>query len=135
MLTDYAYLNKLNPANIKRVIVYKGGNSMHATTPIQWRGLDRNGLIAIRLKKKRRLKSQTLAQLGRQLRVQGPISYTINDLPANGALCIATASIAEIKLARTPIGTTVGVWLLQEPSPLTKTYPLGTIMIQDTARR
>jgi hypothetical protein len=129
-------LGDLNPNDIENMAVYRGGGPNNPT-PAQWRELDANGLIAIKLKKhvKVRLKSQTLAQLGRHLQAQAPVSYTINDLPANGALRIATTSIAEIKLTRTAAGTTVGVWLRGGPSQPTKTYPPGTIMIRGTASR
>lgn len=135
-------LGKINPQDIDKVIVYKGGYPT-TDTPVQWRGLDMNGIIAITLKKhvKARLKSQSLAQLARHLQAQGTVSYSINGLPAaSGALRVATVSIAEMKLVRTPGGTTVGVWLQGglsqgEPSQLTKIYPPGTIMIRGMASR
>lgn len=135
-------LGKINPQDIDKLVVYKGTSNSATATPTQWRGLDANGIVAITLKKhvKRRLKSQSLAQLGRHLQAQGPVSYTINGLPAaSGALRIATASITEINLVPTLSGTTVGVWLgggPSQPTPTpTKTYPPGTIMIRGTARR
>lgn len=133
-------LRTINPQDIDKLVVYKGSGNPATTAPAQWRGLDANGIIAITLKKrvKARLKSQSLAQLGRHLQAQAPVSYTINGLPAaGGALRIATASIEEIKLTHTPSGTTVGVWLwkgLDQPTP-TKTYPPGTVMIRGTASR
>jgi hypothetical protein len=135
-LSGLSGLSDLNPNDIENMAVYKGGGPPNAT-PTQWRELDANGLIAINLKKhvKVRLKSQTLAQLGRHLQAQGAVSYTINGLPTtNGSLRIATISIEEVKLARTAAGTTVGVWLREDSQP-TRTYPPGTIMIRGTASR
>ena len=127
-------LGELKPKDIEKIDIYKGGDHPGTTTPAQWRGLDANGIIAVTLRKKARLKSQTLAQLGRHLQAKRPVSYTINGLPtANGALHIITASIEEIKMARTATGTIVGVWLLQGSSQPTKTYPPGTILIRGTA--
>lgn len=133
-------LVKINPQDIDKLVVYKGGGNPTTTAPAQWRGLDANGIIAIMLKKhvKRRLQSQSLAQLGRHLQAQGLVSYIVNDLPAaSGVLRIATASITEIRLARTFSGTTVGVWLGGGPSQpaSTKTYPPGTNLIRGTASR
>lgn len=128
-------LSNINPQNIEKIVLYKGGDS-RTTTPALWRGLDANGIIVLTLKKKAKLKSQTLLQLGRHLQARGPVNYTLNGLPvASSALRIATASIEEVKLARTATGTTVGVWLRSAPSPSqsTKTYPPGTIMIRGAA--
>ena len=136
LIASLSGLSDLSPNDIENMAVYKGGGPTNAT-PAQWRELDANGLFAINLKKhvKVRLKSQTLAQLGRHLQAQGPVSYTINGLPTtNSSLRIATISIEEVKLARTAAGTTVGVWLREDIQP-TRTYPPGTIMIRGTASR
>lgn len=128
-------LSNIHPQNIEKIVLYKGGDS-RTTTPALWRGLDANGIIVLTLKKKMRLKSQTLAQLSHHLQTQGPVSYTLNGLPvASGALRVATASIEEVKLTRTETGTTVGVWLRSVPGPSqsTKTYPPGTIMVRGAA--
>ena len=135
LIASLGGLGDFNPNDIENVTVYKGGGPINPTSA-QWRGLDANGLIAIKLKKhvKVRLESQTLAQLGCYLQAQGLVSYTINGLPTtNGSLRIATSSIEEIKLTRTAAGTTVGVWLREEPSQPTQAYPPGTIMLRGTA--
>ena len=128
-------LSNINPQDIDKIVLYKGGDSP-TTTPALWRGLDANGIIVLTLKKKVRLKSQTLMQLGRHLQAQGLVSYTLNGLPVTtGSLRIATASIEEVKLTPTATGTTVGVWLRSTPGPSrsAKSYPPGTILIRGAA--
>lgn len=134
LITGMGGLSEINPRDIEKIVIYKGypGDA----TPAQWRSLAANGIIDMTLKKKIRLKSQSLAQLGRHLKVRGPIGYSINGQPAtSSALRIATEGIEELKLARTGAGTTVGVWLLQSSSKPTPPHPPGTIMIRGTASR
>jgi len=135
LITGLGGLDELSPDNIKKVAVYKGGNYPSAT-PAQWRGLDANGIIDLTLKKKVRLKSQSLTQLGRSLQAKGPVSYTINGLPAaSGTLRIVTAEIEELQVVRTLAGTTLHVRVYSVSNRPAKTYPPGTIMIRGTASR
>lgn len=127
-------MSGLNPENIEKISIYKGGNYPGAVAPAQWRSLATNGIIDVTLKHKVRLKSQSLAQLGHHLRAKEPVSYTINGLPAaSGTLRIATEAIEEIKLVRTLAGTTLSVRVYSVSNQPTKTHPPGTIMIRGAA--
>lgn len=127
-------LSELNPKDIEKIVLYKGGAYSGTVTPAQWRSLDANGIIDVTLRKKLRLKSQSLAQLGRYLQAKGPVSYTLNGLPvASGTLRIATEAIEEIKVVRTLVGTTLSVRVYAIGRQPAKTYPPGTIMIRGTA--
>jgi len=135
LLVGLGGLSDLNPQDIEKIVLYKGQNS-GAVTPAQWRGLDANGIIAVTLKRKLRLKSQSLTQLGRYLQAKGPVSYTINGLPAaSGTLRIANEAIEELKVLRTITGSTLSVRVYSLGSQPAKTYPPGTIMIRGTASR
>jgi|GEM_PF-2907283 len=136
LITGLGGLDGLNPDNIKKIDIYKGGDYPGTTTPAQWRGLDENGIVDLTLKKKVRLKSQSLAQLGRHLQAKEPVSYTINGLPAaSGTLRIVTAEIEEVKLVRTLAGTTLNVQVYAVSNRPPKIYPPGTILIRGTASR
>lgn len=119
----------LNPQKIESIIIYKDTRNV----PPQWRNLAGNGIIAITLKKKVRVKSWKFAHLSRQLKLRGPVSYAFNGLPLeDGHLRIVTKAIGKINLTRTTSGTVLEVSTPVAPKP---TYPPGTILIRGTAAR
>jgi hypothetical protein len=136
VITGLGGLDAINPQDIKKIDVYKNADYPGHSTPAQWRSLAANGILDLTLTKKLRVKSQSLAQLGRYLKAKGQISYALNGLPtASGKLRIATEAIEEIKLVRTATSTTVDVWFLQVSSKPSPPRPPGTIMIRGTASR
>lgn len=135
VLVGLGGLSDLNPQDIEKIVLYKGQNS-GTSTPAQWRSLDANGIIAVTLKRKLRLKSRSLTQLGRYFQAKEPVNYTINGLPvANGTLRIANEAIEELNVLRTLTGSTLSVRVYSLGSQPAKTYPPGTIMIRGTANR
>ena len=122
--------NGIQPAEIKTVMVYKGQDA-----PAQWRELVTYGIIDITPKQKIKVKSSTLAAIGRKLGVSGPVRYTINAMPvADANLRIALDAIGEIKITQTTAETptaTIAVSVRQpKPSP---PAPPGTIYIRGVA--
>ena len=98
IVIDNGLLNIL-PNDIQKLEVYKGGPD----TPRKWRSLATYGIIAITLKakSKARMKTRTLAEIGQELRLAGPVSYAINGMPVGEAdLRIATVAIGEIQVTR-----------------------------------
>ena len=99
-------LQEILPNDIEKLAIYKGG----ADTPSKWRSLTEYGIISITLKakSKTRIEAKTLAQIGKGLKLEGPVSYLINGMPVGEAdLRIATAAIGEVKVMRaTPTNST-----------------------------
>ncbi len=119
----------LAPQEIEAVMVYKDPH----TTPPQWRSLAGNGILAIMLKPKVRVKSWQFVHLAQRLKLRGPVSYSFNGLPMDdGHLRIATKAIGKITLTRTAAGTALDVSTQVAPK---KVYPPGTIMIRGMAAR
>jgi hypothetical protein len=121
----------IQPAQIKTVMVYKGQDA-----PAQWRELVTYGIINITSKQKIKVKSSTLAAVGKKMGVSGPVRYTINTMPvANADLRIALDALGEIKITRAPesVVTTVAIGV-RAPKPSTpRQDPPGTIYIRGLA--
>jgi hypothetical protein len=136
VVIDNSFLN-IKPDDIEKLYVYKGGPD----TPRQWRSLAHYGIIDIILKDKRkaRLETKTLAQIGKWLQLSGPVNYSINEMPVGKAdLRIATAAIGEMKVTRaTPATPTtrVNIQISHHTPPPPAPDPSGKprIMIRGTA--
>jgi hypothetical protein len=121
-------LAQINPQDIADIYVYKGSN-----VPGKWLSMTANGVIAITLKPhvKPKLKSKSLAALGRQLKLRGPVTYQLEGLPIDDqTLRVATADIAQLDTQQTAAGTVVNIHLAVPP-PVT--HPPGTILIRGVA--
>ena len=124
-------LSGINPRDIKELTIYKGP----IDAPWRWRGLAARGIIDFHIPTK--VKSKTFAQLGRWLKLTGPVSYLVNGLPvAEPNLRIAPAAIAEIQITRgtTTSGTVVNI-RTAGLKPIPSEAPPGTIWIRGTAAR
>jgi hypothetical protein len=120
-----ASLAKVNPQGIADVCVYRDANA-----PAKWRGLATNGLIAIALKPYvlLRIKTKSIAAIGRGLDLRGPVTYQLEGLPLEDlTLRIATADIAKFDTQQTASSTVVNIRLARTKS---STYPPGTILIR-----
>ncbi|GAB3638366.1 hypothetical protein GCM10027422_39560 [Hymenobacter arcticus] len=118
-------LSQLNPQDIADVQVYKDRNA-----PAKWRSLTTNGLIAITLKPraKPKLKTESLAAIGRKLKLRGPVSYQLEGLPLDDlALRVVTADIAGLDTQPGTSGTLVNIHLVVPPPAV---HPPGTIMLR-----
>ncbi|MDB5271439.1 MAG: hypothetical protein JWP58_4479 [Hymenobacter sp.] len=114
IIIDESFLG-VSAQEIGSLMVYKGG-----TAPLQWRALAAHGIIDVSLKSKRagKVKSQTLADVGKRLKLTGPVRYSVNGMPTTDtSLRIASQSIGDVKV-----------------TPATADNPLTLIDIQ-TARR
>ncbi len=122
------FLSGINPKDIKDIKIYKGA----ADAPWPWRNLTAHGIVDLAIPI--RVQSRTFAQLGRWLKLTGPVGYLVNGLPvADSGLRIAPGAIAEIQITRaTPAapGTTVAIRTAKAPP---RDYPPGTILIRGTA--
>ncbi|WP_147320733.1 hypothetical protein [Hymenobacter lapidiphilus] len=121
-------LHEIEPNDIKEMMVYKGDK---ADYPAQLRNLG-VGIVDIKLAK--RVKSQSFADLGKQLGISGPLLFALNghplDAPSVAGLRIAPAAIGQLHIIRPTAGqpaTLVDVWLAQ--SPKVESAP-GSIMIR-----
>ncbi|MBO2008827.1 hypothetical protein J4E00_07165 [Siccationidurans soli] len=96
VIIDNSFLN-IMPDDIGKLDVYK------SDAPRKWRSLTAHGIIDITLKdkSKARMKTRTLAEIGKWLHVSGPVSYSINGMPVGESdLRIATVAIGEMKVTR-----------------------------------
>ena len=122
-------LGKLNPQGIADFQVYRGNS---ARVPTNWRSLTTNGIIAITLKphRKPKFKAESLAAIGRGLKLRGPVSYQLDGLPLEDlTLRVATADIARLDAQPTASGTVVNIHLAVPPPAV---HPPGTIIIRGT---
>jgi hypothetical protein len=123
----------VNPKDIESVAVYKDKT---LDVPPQWASLTANGIVALTMKNKVKIKSWSFKQIGRRMGITGPVSYSVNGLPVAGAdLRVATNAIGEIKITRaTPTvpNTQVDI-VITVAQPNKSTYPPGTIMIRGMA--
>ncbi|MBT2558271.1 hypothetical protein J7E24_10790 [Hymenobacter sp. ISL-91] len=124
-------LHEVNSNDIKAVKVYKGNK---ADYPAQLRNL---GVAVVDVQSSERIKSQSFAELGKQLGINGPVLFALNghplDAPTVAGLRIAPAAIGQLHIVRPTAGqpaTLVDVWLAQSPKP---EHAPGTIMIRGTA--
>ena len=86
----------VSPAQIKKIMVYKGQDA-----PAQWRELVTYGIIDVTPKQKIKLKSRTLASIGKDFNLSELVRYTVNAMPvANANLRIALDAIDEIRVTR-----------------------------------
>jgi hypothetical protein len=118
-------LAKVNPQDIADITVYKGFEA-----PAKWRSLTENGILAITLKPhvKPALKTESLAKIGKRLKLRGPITYQLEGLPLEDlTLRVATADIARLDTQQTGISTVVNIHLVVPPPVV---HPPGTIMIR-----
>ena len=126
-------LSDFKPTDIESVAVYK---NQGPDVPSQWASLTVNGIVALTMKSKVKLKSWSFKQVGRRMRLTGPVSYSVNGLPVVGTdLRIATNAIGEIKITRatsTAANTQVDI-TITTARPSRVTNPPGTIMIRGTA--
>ncbi|WP_324673884.1 hypothetical protein [Hymenobacter sp. GOD-10R] len=120
----------IQPNDIEKLMVYRDKNA-----PRQWRDLATNGIIDITLKQKRKLKSRSLADLGKGLGLAGPITYNLNDMPvADPSLRIAVDAIGEIKVTRADaVGGTIVLAISVRPPKPNPPHPPGTIMLRGMA--
>lgn len=129
-------LQDINPQEIKGIMVYKGPTSPGAETVApQLRNLGTAGVLDITSGK--RVKSQSFAQIGRRLRLRGPLTFALNghplDAQAVAALRVAPAAIGQLHILRpTPEApvTRVDIWPVPPPKPDTSNYPPGTIFLR-----
>jgi hypothetical protein len=118
-------LGKLNPQDINNIDVYKGPSA-----PAKWRSLTANGIIAITLKPrtKPKLKTKSLAAIGRELKLRGDVTYQLDGLPIEDlTLRVATADIARLDTQSTASGTVVNIHLAVPPPVV---HPPGTILLR-----
>jgi hypothetical protein len=118
-------LGKINPQDIANIIVYKGPEA-----PAKWRSLTANGIIAITLKPdvKALPKSQSLVEIGKSMKLRGPIIYQLEGLPIDDqTLRVATADIARLDTQPTASGTVVNIHLAVPPPVV---HPPGTILLR-----
>jgi len=118
-------LAQINPQDIANINVYKGPDA-----PTKWRSLTAHGIIAITLKPhvKSKLKTESLAAIGRGLELRGPVSYQREGLPLEDlALRVVTADIAGLDTQQTASGTVLNIHLAV---PLPAVHPPGTILIR-----
>jgi hypothetical protein len=118
-------LVKINPQDIAEIKVYKGSDA-----PAKWRSLTANGIIAITLKLdvKALPKSKSLVEIGKSMKVRGPVTYQLEGLPLEDlTLRIATADIAQLDTQPTASGTVVNIRLAVPPPVV---HPPGTILIR-----
>jgi hypothetical protein len=124
------------PNDIEKLTVYKDSG-----VPWQWRSLTAHGILDITLKdkSKARVKTKTLAEIGKWMEISGPVSYSINGMPVRESdLRIATESIGEVKVTRpTPTAPTtlVDVQIVRYTPTPPAPDPSGKprIMIRGTA--
>jgi hypothetical protein len=120
-------LAQLNPQDIADLQVYKDNS---ARVPANWRRLTANGIIAITLKPhvKPTIKTESLAAIGRGLKLRGPVSYQLDGQPLEDlSLRIATADIVGLDAQPTASGTVVNIRLTLPPPAV---HPPGTIMLR-----
>jgi hypothetical protein len=120
-------LAQLNPQDIADLQVYKDNS---ARVPANWRRLTANGIIAITLKphRKPKFKTESLAAIGRRLKLHGPVSYQLEGQPLEDlSLRVVTADIAWLDAQPTASGTVVNIRLAVPPPAV---HPPGTIMIR-----
>ncbi|MBC6611121.1 hypothetical protein H8B15_09315 [Hymenobacter sp. BT507] len=127
-------LMDVNPDDIEDVIIYKGSDA-----PAQWRSLTANGIINITLKRSKQVEIRILKliDIGQQLLLSGPISYSVNGMPvAETNLQIANTAISSIKITHaTSSNTTTSVEIqtaVMEIEMLPPAPP-GTIRIRGVA--
>ncbi|MBO0357957.1 hypothetical protein J0X19_08380 [Hymenobacter sp. BT186] len=121
----------IQPAEIERLMVYKGQDA-----PAQWRELVTYGIIDITPKQKIKVRSSSLATVGKKLGVLGLVRYTINAMPvADANLRIALDAIGEIKITRAMESTVTTVAIsVRPPKPSApRQEPPGTIYIRGLA--
>jgi hypothetical protein len=118
-------LGQVNPQDIAYIMVYKG-----LEAPAKWRSLTTNGILAITLKPdvKALPKSQSLVEIGKSMKLRGPITYQLEGLPLEDlTLRVATADIARLDTQQTDAGTVVNIHLAVPPPVV---HPPGTILIR-----
>jgi len=118
-------LAKVNPQDIADIYVYKDAN-----VPAKWRSLAANGIIALTLKPhtKPKLKTKSLAAIGRGLKLRGAVSYQLAGLPIEDpTLRVATADMAGGSTWPTASGAVVNIRLVVPPPVV---HPPGTILIR-----
>lgn len=123
-------LTQLNPQDIADLQVYKDNS---ARVPANWRSLTTNGIIAITLKphRKPKFKTESLAAIGRGLKLRGPVSYQLDGLPLEDlSLRVVTADITRLDTQPAASGTVVNIRLAVPPPAV---HPPGTIMIRGTS--
>ncbi len=121
-------LGKINPQDIADIRVYKGSEA-----PAMWRSLTANGIIAITLKPNVKTvpKAKSLAKIGKELKLKGPVTYQLEGLPLEDrTLRVATADIARLDTQQTATGTVVNIHLAVPPPVV---HPPGTILIRGVA--
>lgn len=123
----------------KKVRVYKSVDSViNTTTPdlsAYLQRLSSSGLIDISLAK--RVRSQSIHRLGRQLGLRGPLVFALNSYPLDpqtvAAVRIAPAAIGQIHIIQPSLQareTRVDIWLVPPAKPDPSRYPPGTIFIR-----
>jgi hypothetical protein len=118
-------LGQVNPQDIADVKVYKGYE-----VPDKWRSLTTNGIIAITLKPhvKPALKTESLAEIGKSLKLRGLVIYQLEGLPLEDlTLRVVIADIARLNTQPTDTGTVVNIHLAVPPPVV---HPPGTILIR-----
>jgi len=121
-------LAKVNPQDIADIYVYRDTN-----VPAKWRSLATNGILTITLKPhvKAKFKTESLAAIGRGLKLRGKVSYQLEGLPLEDlSLRVATADIARLDTQPTDNGTVVNIHLVVPPPVV---HPPGTILIRGTS--
>lgn len=98
--------------------------------PAKWRGLAADGFIGITLKPHARqlLKTESLQDLRKRLKLKGPVRYQLEGRPLDDPkLRIATADIARLDVQPVADGTVVDIHLAVPPPAV---HPPGTVLLR-----
>lgn len=121
-------LGLLNPQDIASIVVERG-----LKVPAKWRGLAADGFIGITLKPhaRRLLKTESLQDIRKRLKLKGPVRYQLEGRPIDDpTLRIATAAIARLDVQPVTDGAVVDIHLAVPPPAV---HPPGTILIRGVA--
>lgn len=120
---------------IKKIVVYKGTDTPSAQDRAPQ--LKNLGVGVIDITSSKRVRSQSFAQLGRQLGLRGPLTFALNGHPLDAqtvaALRIAPAAVGQLHIVQPTSGlpeTRVDIWLVAPPKTDYSKYPPGTVFIR-----
>lgn len=126
-LADFA------PSDIQGIEVYKLSMRTNDSIPLPWQtSIGTAGVLII--KSTRRVPAKSLSQLGRRLKLSGPLQFAIDghwlNAEATSKLHITPAAIAQLHIilpADSQSATVVDIWLKRMPK---KEHPPGSIFIR-----
>jgi hypothetical protein len=121
------------PSDIKAIEVYKLSMRSNDSTSLPWQvGVGTAGVLIVN--STRRVPAESLTQLGRRLKLSGPLQFAIDghwlNAEATNKLRITPAAIAQLHIilpTETQSITVVDIWLKHMPK---KEHPPGSIFIR-----